>query len=67
MLYGLGLTAGDVIVVDAENRSVTVNGDEVDYYGTFLELEPGASSLTYTDGFTTRNVDIAASYTKRYF
>ena len=67
LLYGLGLTAGDVIVVDAENRSVTVNGDEVDYYGTFLELEPGASSLTYTDGFTTRNVDIAASYTKRYF
>lgn len=66
LLYGLGLEAGDVIVIDCEQRTVTVDGVEVDYYGTFLELEPGAASITYTDGFTTRDVDVAAVYTKRW-
>lgn len=66
MLYGLGLANGDVIVIDCDNRTVTVNGNNVDYYGTFLELVPGANSLTYTDGFTTRQVDISAVYYKRY-
>lgn len=66
LIYGLGLTAGDVIVIDCAERTVTLNGDEVDYYGTFLELEPGANSITYTDGFTTRTVDVTAVYTKRW-
>lgn len=66
LLYGLGLVAGDVIVIDCYARTVTVNGTLVDYAGVFLELEPGANSLTYTDGFTTRTVDIVANYYKRY-
>lgn len=66
LIYGQNLQAGDVIVIDCVERTVTVNGDEVDYYGTFLELEPGANSITYTDGFTTRTVDVAASYVKRW-
>lgn len=66
LLYGLGLAASDVIVIDCEQRKVTVNDVEVDYYGTFLELEPGANSITYTDGFTTRSVDVSAVYTKRW-
>lgn len=66
LLYGLGLQAGDVIVIDCNQRTVTVNDVEVDYYGTFLELEPGAASITYTDGFTTRTVDVAGVYTKRW-
>lgn len=66
IIYGLGLEAGDVIVIDCLQRIVTVNGTEVDYFGTFLELEPGASSITYTDGFTTRNVDVSGIYTKRW-
>lgn len=66
LIYGLGLEAGDVIVIDCVERTVTVNGTEVDYYGTFLELELGANSITYTDGFTTRTVDVAAVYTKRW-
>lgn len=66
LIYGQGLTAGDVIVIDCEQRIVTLNGTEIDYNGTFLELSPGANSITYTDGFTTRTVDVAASYTKRW-
>lgn len=66
LIYGAGLEAGDVVVIDCANRTVTLNGTEIDYYGTFLELEPGAASITYTDGFTTRNVDVEAEYTKRW-
>lgn len=66
LIYGLGLTSGDVLVIDCANRFVTLNGDLVDYNGVFLELEPGANSITYTDGFTTRTVDIVASYYKRW-
>lgn len=66
LIYGQGLTAGDVVVIDCVERVVTLNGTEIDYNGTSLELAPGASSITYTDGFTTRTVDVAASYTKRW-
>jgi phage-related protein len=66
LIYGLGLVAGDVIIIDCVERTVTVNGNEVNYYGTFLELEPGANSITYTDGFTTRTVDVTATYVKRW-
>lgn len=66
LLYGLGLAADDVIVIDCEQRTVTVNDIEVDYYGTFLELEAGAASITYTDGFTTRDVDVSGVYTKKW-
>lgn len=66
MIYGQGLAADDVIVIDCANRVVTVNDVEVDYFGTFLALEPGAASITYTDGFTTRSVDVSAVYTKRW-
>ena len=66
LLYGFGFTAGDVIVVDCVNRTVTINDVEVDYIGTFMVLEPGAGSITYTDGFTTRQVDIVAEYYKRW-
>lgn len=66
LLYGYGIQTGDVIVIDCVERSVTLNDVEVLPYGTFLELTPGANSITYTDGFTTRNVDVEAVYTKRW-
>lgn len=66
VLSGLGFEADDVVVIDAANRTVTVNDVPVDYFGTFLELEPGANSITVTDGFATRDVDILIEYYKRY-
>lgn len=66
VLYELGLEAGDVVVVDCENREVTVNDEAVDYVGTFLELEPGSGSITVTDGFTSRTVDREIEYYKRW-
>lgn len=66
LIYGAGLQAGDTIIIDCVERTVTLNGDEIDYSGTFLELEPGANSITYTDGFTTRSVDVSGTYVKRW-
>lgn len=66
LVYGLGLEAGDVLVIDCVNRKVTLNDEVVEYTGTFLELEPGANSITYSDGFATRTVDIVGEYNKRY-
>lgn len=66
LIYGQSLANDDTIIIDCEQRTVTLNGVEIDYYGTFLELAPGANSITYTDGFTTRSVDVSAVYTKRW-
>lgn len=66
LIYGADLVDDDVIIIDTFNRTVTVNGNPVDYLGTFLELERGSQSITYTDGFATRNVDIYIEYYKRY-
>lgn len=66
LIYGLGLVAGDVIVIDSTTDIVTVNGDQVDVYGTFISLDPGAFSISVIDGFTTRQIDISGLYFKRY-
>lgn len=66
LIYGLGLQAGDVLVIDSVTKKVTLNGTQVEVYGSFITLTPGASSISYTDGFTTRTVDITAVYYKRY-
>lgn len=66
LITGVGFAAGDVLKIDAENRLVTLNDNRIDYNGTFLELEPGAASLTITDGFTTRSLDILIEIYKRY-
>jgi len=70
LIYGQGLADDDVIVIDSYERTVTVNGVLVDYLGTFLEMTPGnnptSGSVTYSDGFDTRNIDIDFEYYKRY-
>lgn len=66
LIYGLGLSNGDVLVIDCANTEVTLNGDVVDYNGSFLELEPGANSITITDGFTTRSINMNGEYNKRW-
>lgn len=68
IIAGQSIAAGDVIKIDPTpgNRSVTIDGVEVDYDGTFIELEPGDNSITVTDGFTTRTKDILIEYNKRY-
>ncbi len=66
IITGQDIEAGDILIVDSDNHKVTINGTEIDYTGVFFELEPGNASITYTDGFATRDVDIYAEYYKRY-
>lgn len=66
LIYGLGLTSGDVVVVDCVLKEVRVNGTVVDFNGTFLEMALGANDITITDGFTTRSINMNGEYNKRW-
>lgn len=66
LIIDQGLVNGDVIVIDCAQRIVTLNDVQIDYNGVFIELPPGASSISYTDGFATRNVDLYGEYYKRW-
>lgn len=56
----------DVLVIDCMNRTVTVNGVEVEFEGAFPEFKPGARTIAYADWFTTRNFDISITYYPLY-
>lgn len=58
--------AGDLLVVDSQNKTVTVNGSNVDFSGAIPEWRLGVGYLQYTDGFLTRTVTIYAYYYKRW-
>lgn len=60
------ISDSDTIEINCITKSVKVNSVDIDYSGTFLELEPGLNSITYTDDLTTRDINIEAYYYKRY-
>ncbi len=66
LVSGANLAVNDVVEIDCKERTVKLNAVEIDYYGTFLELEPGAAAITYIDGFATRSVDVEGVYSKRW-
>jgi len=59
-------TAGDVLEMDTLKGQLLVNGVAMDYRGSLPSFEPGAQTLVYTDDFTTRDVTILSSYTRRW-
>lgn len=59
-------TAAEVLVIDNLNQTVKVNGTAVDFTGNFLEFATGSNFVNYSDDFTTRQVDINVTYTKRF-
>lgn len=61
-VVGQTFVATDVLVIDCDQRIVTLNGDEIDYLGAFIELPPGLQQLNYEDGFSARNFDITITY-----
>lgn len=58
--------ATDEIEISTKNRWVKLNGQEIDYLGSFPEFELGSQTIKYADGFTTRNYDIDADYLPLY-
>lgn len=58
---------GDVLVVDVDAESVTVNGVEVDFTGALPTFVPGTPRyITYSDNFTTRTVSGSITQTPRW-
>lgn len=57
---------GDELLVNSYTKVVEVNGAVADYTGIYPIFYPGARTLTYVDQLTTRDVDISATYQKRY-
>lgn len=58
--------AGDVLVVDSYNRTVQVNGIDVDFNGAFPEFAPGTAYATYRDTFTSRTMSFTMVYKRRW-
>ena len=59
-------SASDILIVDSQTQTVTVNGTVVDFTGNFLSFYKGLNYIQYSDGLTARQVDINVTYTKRY-
>lgn len=58
--------AGDVLEIDSLKMTVFVNNVATDFSGQFPQWEAGPSSISYLDGFTSRDVTLTAAYTRRW-
>jgi len=58
--------AGDVLEMDTLKGELLVNGEPEEYRGALLSFQPGPNALVYNDDFTTRDVTILSSYTRRW-
>jgi phage-related protein len=56
----------DVLVIDCSKSNVTVNGVAVDFTGAFPLFAPGAQTISYSDNFTSRTLDINIVYSVLY-
>ncbi len=61
-ITGQTFVNGDVIEIDCANKTVKKNGVAIDFLGAFPEFPPGAQSMAYADGFTTRTFTISVTY-----
>jgi hypothetical protein len=59
-------TNTDIIEVDVENHTVTVNGAYVDYTGAFPTFNSGASIIGYVDTFGDRDAELIVTYYKKF-
>ncbi|WP_100504108.1 phage distal tail protein [Mycobacteroides abscessus] len=69
-LRGISVTrdwiTGDVLEIDSLKMTVYVNNMPVDFSGQFPKWDVGASELSYLDDFSSRDVTLSASYTRRW-
>lgn len=61
-----GFSVGDVLIVDAEEKSVMLNGVEIDYDGVFPELEIGTNNYTITTTGTSVQYTATVKYRETY-
>jgi len=58
-------TAGSILEVNSRDYTVTLNGANLDYTGLFPTFAPGSQQVAYSDTFTTRSVDVSATYNQK--
>lgn len=58
-------TAGAQLEIDCSEYTAQLNGVSIDFEGLFPTFPPGAQRIGYSDTFTTRNVDLTATYNAR--
>lgn len=68
LTYSGEVSYGDTLVVDTtlENMGVYLNGEQVDFTGSFPTLNLSGSILSITDTYTSRDVDVTITNTPRY-
>jgi len=60
------LDANDILIIDWENKVVTLNWNEIDYTWIFQELEVWSNPIYFAFTGWAVNVDITNIYTKKY-
>lgn len=66
MLITRSFIAGDILVIDTEESSVTVNGVEVDYDGLFPTLDYGSNNCTLTTAGSSVQYTSTISFKRSY-
>lgn len=59
-------SAGDVLVIDCTQKTVTVNGAPLGFSGAFPQFATGAQVLAYLDNFTSRTLTMNVTQTPYY-
>lgn len=59
-------TAGEQLVINCKDKKTTVDGTEVSVQGKYPTIDTGLQTVTYTDTFTVRNVDMQITFNERY-
>lgn len=60
------ISDGDVLIFDAENKTVTLNGTELEFNGRFPALQVGLNSFTITLTGTSAEYDVTAKHKNQY-
>ena len=58
-------TSGELLEINSEDMTATVDGNVVDFTGMFPQFSSGTQQIQYLDTFTTRNITLSASYKPR--
>jgi len=61
-----GIGAGDVLILDSEEKTVKLNGTEIDYIGSFLTLDVATNLLAFTTTGTAFDYSTTVKWKRRY-
>lgn len=67
MKINADLAPGDILEIDSETGTVTINGVELfDIDGEIFDVLPGSNTIQYSDSETSRDLSVEIKFTERY-